>query len=86
MAAEKTKHLIYGEMEFNSLSKIYNLPVLKSMLKNFSTFCNLGSGTGRIVVGMALLLPFLKKYTGIEILNELYEESNSIFANICTNN
>ena len=78
MSDDDIKHLIYGEIGFKTLEKIYNKKSVQPFLKNISNFCDLGSGTGRIVVGSSLLLPNLKSYSGIELLDELHQKATEI--------
>lgn len=78
MSDDEIKHLIYGEIDFDGLKEVYSSPSLEPFLKNVSSFCDLGSGTGKIVIGTALLLPNLKRCVGIELLKELYDKSIEI--------
>ncbi len=75
---EEIEHLIYGEMSYNSLSDILNEKKIKNYISNCSNLCDLGSGTGRIVIGSSLILDNLKSCSGIEILKELYDTSNEV--------
>lgn len=72
------KHLIYGEMSYDSLAEIFSDEKIKNYLPKYSNFCDLGSGTGRIVVEVSMLLDNLKNFTGIEILKELYDTSSEV--------
>lgn len=78
LTEEETKHLIYGEMSYKSLEDIFNEKKVKNYISNCLNFCDLGSGTGRIVIGSSLILDNLKSCSGIEILKELYDTSNKI--------
>lgn len=82
LSEEETKYIIYGELYFYSLIEIYKSEAVKPFLKNNSSFCDLGSGTGKIVIGTSLLLPTLSKYVGIELLKELFEKSNEVLHNL----
>ena len=70
------ENFIYGEVNFRSIS--YILLYLKNVygIKE-GYFFDLGSGTGRAVIGAALTYPF-EKYIGIELLNSLYNTSIEI--------
>lgn len=78
---KETEHLIYGEISYNSMSKIYSVPSIQKYIKNNKNFCDLGSGTGRIIFSTALLYDNFDSYCGIELLKELYETSNLILNN-----
>jgi SAM-dependent methyltransferase len=63
--------LVYGEVDFTSLSKVF----LRSLdLKDARVFYDVGSGSGRGVFAGALIHGF-SKLKGIEIVPELYEAS-----------
>ena len=70
------ENFIYGEVNFRSIS--YILLYLKHVygIKE-GYFFDLGSGTGRAIIGAALTYPFTK-YIGIELLNTLYNASIEI--------
>jgi hypothetical protein len=70
--------LSYGEMEFESFgSLICSLTKHGVDLGSMSTFVDLGSGVGKIVISAALLGIF-EKCTGIEIISELHRTSASM--------
>ena len=75
---EETEHLIYGEMSYESLYSILKEKKVENYILNCSNFCDLGSGTGRLVIGSSLILDNLKTCTGIEILKELYNTSKEV--------
>lgn len=78
LTEKETKHLIYGEMSYDSLVDIFKEKKVENYISNCSNFCDLGSGTGRLVIGASLILDNLKTCTGIEILKELYDTSNEV--------
>ena len=71
MLEEETKNLIYGEISYDSMCKIYDFPKIKSYLKKNKSFCDLGSGVGRVVFSTSLILPNYDNYCGIELLKSL---------------
>lgn len=81
MSDEETEHLIYGEISYNSMTKIYSAPLIKKYFNTNKNFCDLGSGTGRIVFSTALLYNNLNSYCGVELLKELYDTSTSVLKN-----
>ena len=81
MSTEQTKHLIYGEISFDSLQQIYSFPKIQKYLETNKNFCDLGSGTGRIVIATALMYANFNQYCGIELLKDLYDKSNEILNN-----
>ena len=81
MSDKDTEHLIYGEISYNSMAKIYSTPLIKKYFNTNKNFCDLGSGTGRIVFNTALLYNNLNSYCGIELLKELYDTSISVLKN-----
>ena len=79
------ENFIYGEVNFRSIS--YILLYLKYVygIKD-GYFFDLGSGTGRAIIGAALTYPF-SKFIGIELLTTLYNTSIEIkksFIRECT--
>ena len=70
------ENFIYGEINFRCIS--YILLYLKNVYNiKEGYFFDLGSGTGRAIIGAALTYPFTK-YIGIELLNTLYNTSIEI--------
>lgn len=69
-------NFIYGEVNFRSISYILLYLSYKYGIKE-GYFFDLGSGTGRAVIGAALTYPF-SKYIGIELLETLYKASIEI--------
>lgn len=71
----KKENFIYGEVNFRAISYIllYLTHEHKLLDKN-GYFYDMGSGTGRAVIGAALTVPF-EKYIGIEYLDSLYNTS-----------
>ncbi len=53
------------------MCKIYDFPKIKSYLKKNKSFCDLGSGVGRVVFSTSLILPNYDNYCGIELLKSL---------------
>ncbi|MDR1425661.1 MAG: methyltransferase domain-containing protein [Rickettsiales bacterium] len=78
MDPKDIKYLIYGEMPFLELAHIFEEPKISDDFKRASVFYDLGSGTGKVVIGAALLLPKLKKIIGIEIVETLFDTSVQI--------
>ena len=66
---ERSTSLIYGEVEFESFSKI--MDIATTGLKGQVKFTDLGSGTGKACFWVALTTSFKEIY-GIEILSELH--------------
>jgi precorrin-6B methylase 2 len=74
------KGAVYGEILFNSVSIILDaIEITKD-----DTFIDLGSGTGKIVMQVALTRP-IKKAIGIEISRERFETSIQAKAYIMAN-
>ena len=69
-------NFIYGEVNFRSISYILLYLSYKYGIKE-GYFFDLGSGTGRAIIGAALTYPF-SKYIGIELLETLYKASIEI--------
>ena len=70
------ENFIYGEVNFRSISYILLYLNYKYGIKE-GYFFDLGSGTGRAVIGAALTYPF-SKYIGIELLETLYKATIEI--------
>ena len=71
----KKENFVYGEVNFRAISYILLYLNHEHNLSNDDGyFYDLGSGTGRAVVGACLTLPF-QKYVGIEYLDTLYNTS-----------
>ena len=69
------ENFIYGEINFRAISYILLYLVNKHRLTDKNGyFYDMGSGTGRAVIGAALSAPF-EKYIGIEYLDSLYNTS-----------
>ena len=69
------ENFVYGEVNFRAISYIllYLTHEHKLLDKN-GYFYDMGSGTGRAVIGAVLTVPF-EKYIGIEYLDSLYNTS-----------
>ncbi|MDR2777195.1 MAG: hypothetical protein LBB24_00255 [Rickettsiales bacterium] len=78
MNPEDRKYLIYGEIPFLELAHIFEEPAISGDLGESKILYDLGSGTGKIVVGTALILPKLEKIIGIELVKTLFDTSNRI--------
>ena len=79
---EPPKELVYGEFDIDSLAKALDRAVellLEEDNSNHSpkdiTFCDLGSGTGRLVLATAALHPDWKLCKGIELLPGIHEQA-----------
>ena len=71
----KKENFIYGEVNFRAISYILlYLTHEHNLLSKKGYFYDLGSGTGRAIIGAALSVPF-EKYVGIEYLDSLYDTS-----------
>ncbi|MDR2432131.1 MAG: class I SAM-dependent methyltransferase [Puniceicoccales bacterium] len=75
MDPEDTKFLIYGEVSFAELLTIIEDSGIKDELRGLTTFCDLGSGTGMCLIGVALICPYFKRIIGVELVPALYESS-----------
>lgn len=75
---DASKHIIYGELNFKSLQKIYKSKRVSIKLNESKTFYDLGSGCGKIVVASDILLPNFEKFVGIEVLEEMHEASELV--------
>eukprot|EP00536_Pseudo-nitzschia_multiseries_P004072 jgi/Psemu1/237266/estExt_Genewise1.C_660022 len=70
------QEFVYGEFEFLLLEK--SLERACELLEKDDediVFCDLGSGTGRLVIATAALHPKWKLCRGIELLESIYEEA-----------
>jgi SAM-dependent methyltransferase len=75
MDPEDRKFLIYGEASFAELLAIIENSGIKAELRGLTTFCDLGSGTGKCLIGAALICPYFKRIIGVELVSTLYESS-----------
>jgi len=73
---EPPKRFVYGEFDITLLEKSLerSCELLQKDNENI-VFCDLGSGTGRLVLAAAALHPNWKLCRGIELLTSIYEES-----------
>jgi SAM-dependent methyltransferase len=78
MNYDDKKYLIYGEISFDELFSLFECPVIKREMRKSRVFCDLGSGTGRILVEMGLLYPHLSDLIGIEIVKTLSDTSKKV--------
>ena len=79
---EGTSKMLYGETVFDIIEPIFCNDSISPYLKGKKSFCDLGSGTGNVVVSSAHLLGVFERYTGIEILERMYtysQEKRDIF-------
>jgi len=70
------QEFVYGEFEFLLLEK--SLEKARELLGKQDediVFCDLGSGTGRLVIATAALHPTWKLCRGIELLESIYEDA-----------
>ncbi|MDR2077550.1 MAG: hypothetical protein LBP39_01125, partial [Rickettsiales bacterium] len=72
------KFLIYGEMPVDELIALMNIPAIANDVKEAKVFYDLGSGTGKVVIGVALMFPNIEKVFGIELVKTLYESSEQV--------
>ncbi|MDR1173764.1 MAG: class I SAM-dependent methyltransferase [Puniceicoccales bacterium] len=75
MDTTDTKFLIYGEVSFAELLAIVENSGIKNQFNGLTTFCDLGSGTGKSLIGAALICPYFKRIIGVELVPTLYESS-----------
>ncbi|MDR2737796.1 MAG: hypothetical protein LBB18_02525 [Puniceicoccales bacterium] len=78
MTSESAKHLIYGEFSFDELATIFERPEIRKDMRSSHVFCDLGSGTGRILVGMSLLYPYLSSFVGLELVKTLSDTAKRV--------
>lgn len=73
------QELVYGEFDVGlldeSLQKARQLVTNTSIDDSEIVFCDLGSGTGRLVLAAAALYPNWKQIKGIELLESIYQEA-----------
>ena len=77
MQLEEDKTLTYGEVDFNSIVEIIFFCKKQYGLKSESVFWDLGHGTGKVLISAALSGLF-SKVKGIELLHELWRESENL--------
>ncbi len=65
-----TEKLLYGELPFETCKQILE----RANPKKDGVFCDLGSGTGRVVMAFYLLSNF-KKCSGVELLKGLHDKA-----------
>lgn len=68
--SEATKDLLYGEVPFLTLEEI----VKEANPNKDGVFFDLGSGTGRVVIALHLMLNF-RKSVGVELLEGLHKKA-----------
>jgi precorrin-6B methylase 2 len=78
MNPNDVRYLIYGECSFDELASVFGQPVIKKEIRSARVFCDLGSGTGRILVGMSLLCPHLSKLIGVELVETLSDTAKEL--------
>jgi SAM-dependent methyltransferase len=78
MPPEETKCLIYGEIPFGELLSVIEWPDVKRRVDGAKVFCDLGSGTGKVLIGIALACNNLEKIIGIELVKKLCDTSNAV--------
>ena len=71
----------YGEFPLSSFEKVIQSMITHHLPSSSpSTFFDLGSGAGRLVIAASLLFPSLTSCTGIEILPSLHDYASSILS------
>jgi SAM-dependent methyltransferase len=75
MNPDDAKYLVYGEAPFEEIIAAFSNPAITDKMDEASVVCDLGSGTGRIAVALALACPNLKKIVGVELVKKLYDAS-----------
>ena len=89
VSEEESKHIIYGEFDYGSITNMLTYETIEesqeikisSLVQNKKHFCDLGSGTGRICVEMALEFRNFISIDGIELLDEMVQTSNKVKEN-----
>jgi hypothetical protein len=66
-------NLVYGEFDVNFFATLLDKAMELLLDKEPRVFCDIGSGTGRLVMAAAALHPTWKVCRGIEILNSLHQ-------------
>lgn len=79
------KHIVYGELCDESIPILYEIfaryAPLSNIVGSFRNFYDIGSGIGKVVLGMAPLNSTLK-LTGIEIKSDLVQQANTALERI----
>ncbi|GMI47406.1 hypothetical protein TrCOL_g3667 [Triparma columacea] len=70
----------YGEFPISSFERVIKSAITHHPSPSPTTFFDLGSGAGRLVVAASLLFPSLTSCTGVEILPSLHEFASSILS------
>jgi SAM-dependent methyltransferase len=78
MKSDDAKYLIYGEMSFDNLVEVLGQPGIRKELRAARTFCDMGSGTGRCVIGTSLIFPHFSKIIGVELVKTLCDTAKSV--------
>ena len=78
LTEEENNHLIYGELEFKGLDKLYKSKRLVDKINSSKVFYDLGSGSGKVIIASDILIPNVEKFIGVELLPELYDTSNEV--------
>lgn len=71
---EQLTKLAYGEVTKNSATELYNFLLSKLESESDLTFCDIGSGNGKLIFHLSLISKF-KKLIGLEINKTRYELS-----------
>jgi SAM-dependent methyltransferase len=71
---EIVQNILYGEAVFESLRDIFCNDMIANEMQDAKVFYDLGSGTGNVLAGLALMNVF-EKCKGIELLGGLYAKS-----------
>lgn len=75
---EPPQQFVYGEFEVDFLARVLDRAVVELSASHHDdeiTFCDLGSGTGRLVLATAALYPSWKLCRGIELLQGIYDQA-----------
>jgi SAM-dependent methyltransferase len=75
MSEKNVKHLIYGELPFKEVLILIHETGLADLIRDARVFCDLGSGTGKIVLEFTLLCKQLSKVIGVELVKTLHDAS-----------
>jgi SAM-dependent methyltransferase len=84
MGKKESAHLIYGEIPFHEFIPAIRDGGVGDAIGRAKVFCDMGSGTGKILVGVALTCPQFEKIVGIELVEPLVEASKQAKVRLTT--
>ncbi len=71
---DEAAKILYGETLLENIQKIFFNDIISPYMKDKKHFCDLGSGTGNVVISLAMLNVF-ESYSGVELLEYLWQYS-----------